>query len=364
MEQPELEFKRDWAQAARRLEAWWDREIVDRAVIQVTAPRDGVTPRAIPAPPTIEERWTNVGYVLESALERMRTTYYGGDAFPSYYPNLGPDVFAAYLGCPLEFGERTSWSFPIISDWANRPPFRLDRENRWWKLTVELTRAAVELAPGRFLVGLTDLHGGMDGLAALRDPQDLALDVIDDPETVTRAVDELIPIWFEVYEGLRQLINPRVPGTTTWMSVWTEKKSYPVSCDYICMISAAMLREFVWNDLVAETEWLDRSVFHLDGPDAIRHLGTLFELPKLHAIQWVPGEKLPRESVLKWIPLLRCIQAANRAIHLSVQPEEVEPLLLALAPEGLLLRTACDTEEEAKDLVRRVEKLSRPGKHF
>ena len=125
-----------------------------------------------------------------------------------------------------------------------------------------------------------------------------------------------------------------------------------------------MLREFVWNDLVAETEWLDRSVFHLDGPDAIRHLGTLFELPKLHAIQWVPGEKLPRESVLKWIPLLRCIQAANRAIHLSVQPEEVEPLLLALAPEGLLLRTACDTEEEAKDLVRRVEKLSRPGKHF
>ena len=106
----ELEFKPDWPASARRLDAWWNREVIDRAVIQVTAPRDGVTPREIPAPPTLAERWTNVEYALDVAQERMRTTYYGGDAFPAYFPNLGPDVFAAYLGCPIEFGETTSWS--------------------------------------------------------------------------------------------------------------------------------------------------------------------------------------------------------------------------------------------------------------
>ncbi len=364
MDQMELEFKPDWPESARRLEAWWDCQVLDRAVIQVIAPRDGVAAREIPAPDTLERRWTDVEYVLSAAQERMRTTYYGGDAFPCYYPNLGPDVFAGYLGCPLEFGETTSWSFPIVDDWADVPPLRLDPENRWWKLTLEMTRAAMEVAPGRFLVGLTDVHGGMDAIAALRDPQVLCLDVIEHPDEVKRAVDALIPVWFEVYERSRELINPGVPGTTTWLSTWSAGRTYPVSCDFICMISGAMFDEFVLGDLLAETEWLDHSVFHLDGPTAIRHLDALLEIPGIHGIQWVPGSTAHYEPMARWLPLLRKIQAAGRALHLSVQPEEVEPRLGELRPEGLLLQTSCRTEEDARSLVRLVaEQASRRRSH-
>ena len=358
MEHDELEFKPDWPQAARRLEAWWDCQVIDRAAIQVTAPRAGVERRPVPEPASLLERWTSVEYALDAALERMRTTFYGGEAFPCYWPNLGPDVFAAYLGCPLEFGEQTSWSFPIIEDWAEAPALRLDPENRWWKLTLEMTAAAMELAPGRFIVGLTDLHGGVDAVAALRDPQNLALDLIDHPDEVKRAVDDLIPVWFEVYEGLRRLINPRVPGTTTWLPAWTAGRCYAVSCDFICMISPEMFQEFVLKDLLAETQWLDRSVFHLDGPGALKHLDALLAIPGIHAIQWVPGSKVPPEPMTRWLPLLQKIQAAGRALHLSVEPEEVEPLLRALRPEGLMLSTSCETEEEARALIRQVERLS------
>ena len=255
-------------------------QVLDRAVIQVTAPRDGVTRREIPAPPTLEERWTNVEYAVESANERLRTTYFGGDAFPMYFPNLGPDVFAGYLGCDIVFGEDTSWSVPLIEDWDRAPRLWLDPENKWWKLTLEMTRAAVEVGAGRFIVGLTDLHGGLDAVAALRDPQNLALDLIEHPEAVKRAVDDLIPVWFEVYEGLRREINPRIPGTTTWLTAWSAVRYYPVSCDFICMISREMFDEFVLKDLRAETDWLDRSIFHLDGPAAVRHLDSLLEMPK------------------------------------------------------------------------------------
>ena len=31
-------YKEDWQTAQERLQAWWDREIIDRACIQVTAP--------------------------------------------------------------------------------------------------------------------------------------------------------------------------------------------------------------------------------------------------------------------------------------------------------------------------------------
>ena len=360
----ELEYKEDWPRAARRLEAFWDRQILDRAIIQVTAPRDGVTRRAIPTPPTLEERWTNVEYAVEAANERLRTTYFGGEAFPMYFPNIGPDVFAGYLGCDIVFGEDTSWSVPLIEDWDRAPRLWLDPENRWWKLTLEMTRAAVEVGAGKFIVGLTDLHGGLDAVAALRDPQNLALDLIQNPDAVKRAVDDLIPVWFEVYEAMRKVINPRIPGTTTWLTAWDAGRYYPVSCDFICMISREMFDEFVLKDIRAETDWLDRSIFHLDGPAAVRHLDTLLEMPGIHAIQWVPGEKIPPEPMTKSIPLLKRIQAAGKGLHLSVRAEEVETLLEALQPEGLILQASTRTEEDARRLVRRVEELTSRRKVF
>ena len=49
--------------------AWWECEIVDRACVQVTAPRDGVTRREIPVPATVEEQWTDLDYLVESQGE-------------------------------------------------------------------------------------------------------------------------------------------------------------------------------------------------------------------------------------------------------------------------------------------------------
>ena len=34
----EMEFKPDWNQTVKRFEAWWAGEIIDRVVLQVTAP--------------------------------------------------------------------------------------------------------------------------------------------------------------------------------------------------------------------------------------------------------------------------------------------------------------------------------------
>ena len=56
--------------------------------------------------------------------------------------------------------------------------------------------------------------------------------------------------------------------------------------------------------------------------------------------------------------MLHRIQAAGRALHLAVEPEEVELLMRELKPEGLCLETSCQREEEARDLVRLVEKAS------
>jgi len=350
-----MRFKEDWEQARARIEAWWQGELIDRPLIQVTAPRPGE--RRLPPPRDLQQQWLDVDYVVAATEERMRLTYYGGEALPIFYPNLGPDVFAAYLGCELEFGDETSWSVPLLRNWRDLAGVHFDRSNRWWQLTIRLLEAAGQALGGCCLLGLTDIHSGGDLLAALRDPQALAMDLLDFPEQVRMAMKLVNGLYIPVYEGQLEVIRRYFPGSTTWLGVWSPGRYYPTSCDFICMISNSMLREFFLPGLLAEIDYLDHSLFHLDGPGALRHLDTLLGIGKLGGIQWVPGANTG--PMLQWLPVLKRVQAAGKLLHLSVEPEEVEPLLGELAPEGLCLQTVVGSEAEARDLLRLAARRSR-----
>ena len=347
-------FKEDWEEARRRIEAWWAGEVLDRPLIQVTAPKPGE--RRIPPPADLYQQWLDVDYVVAAAEERMRLTYYGGEALPIFYPNLGPDVFAAYLGCELEFGPETSWSVPILHDWSDLAGIQFDQSNGWWQVTLRLLETAGQALRGACLLGLTDLHGGGDAVAALRGPQVLATDLLDHPEQVKAAMKLVEKVWFPVYGGQLEIIRRYSEGTTTWLGVWSPGKYYPTSCDFICMVSNAMFCEFFLPEILAEIDDLDHSLFHLDGPGALKHLDTLLAIGKLGGIQWVPGANTG--SMLRWLPVLHRIQAAGKLLHLTVEPEEVEPLLRELAPEGLCLATSVRSEAEANDLLHLATRLT------
>ena len=112
-----LEFKPDADRAFQRLEAWWHGEILDRVHLAVVAPKTGVLPKAIPAPATLEEQWTNLDYVIERQTARMTATAYMGDALPTMRAGLGPNFMTATLGCKLNFLPDTTWTEPAIADW-------------------------------------------------------------------------------------------------------------------------------------------------------------------------------------------------------------------------------------------------------
>jgi hypothetical protein len=352
-----MEFKDDWEQAQKRFEAWWAGEVVDRVAIQVTAPRYGAVRKEIPPPPSLQARWTDVDYVLASAEEGLRTTYFGGEAFPRFWPNLGPDVFAGYLGCPIEFAEGTSWAHPIITDWEDLPPLHFDANNSLWQLTLKLTSAAARAGKGRYFVGLTDLHGGMDALAAMRGQQSLCLDTLDRPDQVERSMQFLTPLWFEIYEGMHSIVQQSMRGSSTWLGAWAPGRWYPVSCDFAGLVSPQAFRRFILPDIEAQTKWLDHSIYHLDGPCALQHLDALLEMPRLDGIQWVPGAG--SGSMLQWIPLLKRIQRAGKLVHIAVAPEEVGPLLAELSAPGLMLSMGCSSEAEAGALLRQAAQWTR-----
>ncbi|MBT5873046.1 MAG: hypothetical protein HOH43_06470 [Candidatus Latescibacteria bacterium] len=351
-----MEFKPDWPQACERFEAWWAGEVMDRVALQVTSPRDGC--QDADHQRSTHNQWTDVARIVETAEERMRVTFYGGEAFPVYFPNLGPDVFSAYLGSELVFDAHTSWAEPIIMDWDDMPDLRFDRNNRWWKLTLELIDQGMTRAPQRYFVGLTDLHGGMDALAALRGREQLCVDLIERPDAVKDLMRNVItPLWFEIYDGMYQRSRGKQTGTSTWLTAWSPGKWYPTSCDFAALISPDMFDEFVLPDITEEVLWLDRSLYHLDGPDAVRHLDSLLKIPDLGGIQWVPGAGAP--PMTEWIPLLKRVQKAGKLLHLSIKADEVEPLLKTLSARGLMLSTQCATETEARRLLSDAETWTR-----
>ncbi|MDZ7358952.1 MAG: hypothetical protein ONB33_15255, partial [candidate division KSB1 bacterium] len=105
---------------------------------------------------------------------------------------------------------------------------------------------------------------------------------------------------------------------------------------------------------------LDYSIYHWDGPGQIPHLEILLDIPELDGIQWVPGAGQPGPGSPKWFPLYHRIQKRGKLLVLSVvDKKDVLNLVENLSPRGLLIQTQCDNEDEARELIARVERSAR-----
>jgi 5-methyltetrahydrofolate--homocysteine methyltransferase len=169
-------YKPDWKRARRRLEAWWEGEIIDRAAIQVIARRDG----AEPVSDCCDIWWqplhflTDPEYVVDTFEKYCRGTFFGGEAFPNLWINLGPGIMAAYLGAVPQFRDDTTW-FKTPKEWDEIDEIAFDAHNVWWEKTCKLTAVIAERGRGKFLTGLTDIGGNLDIAASLRGSQRLCL---------------------------------------------------------------------------------------------------------------------------------------------------------------------------------------------
>ena len=92
---------------------------------------------------------------------------------------------------------------------------------------------------------------------------------------------------------------------------------------------------------------MDRCLYHLDGPQALRHLDLLLEIPEIDAIQWVPGAG--RDYWADWIHVYRKIQEAGKSLQLlSVPVTDLHLLFESLRPEGVWLSNLSGIQTRAE----------------
>ncbi len=355
-------YKIDISDAQRRVEAWWNHEVIDRVVIQAQAPGLNIPSTAKSqigmSEQAIEDWFLKPEKVIPRQKEQLSDTFFGGEAFPVMFPVAGRIVAitAAYLGCPLEFlTTDTVWAHPIIADWEDRPDFIIDPNNDIWIKSQQLLQAATDQSDG-YYIGVPDLNGPTEILARLRDTQTLALDFFDHPQHIKPALAELNQAWYAYWKACTEITN-QAGGYFFWMGIWSELPATDLQSDFSYMISTEMFDEYFLPFIAEQTEMVSRTIFHLDGPGSVRHLDSLLDLPHLNAIQWVPGAGT--KPAVEWIELLKRIQDAGKLVYAYCEMDHVEKLIRELKPEGLMLVVEdCATQDQAEKLLENVHRWS------
>lgn len=355
----ELQFKPDAEHSLQRWEAWWHGEVIDRPVVSI-----GVKPdkprREVPAKAheTLRDRWLDMDYHIDRAEAHLESSVFYADSFPVFMPNVGPELVATLFGCELNFGEATSWSDPVdanVRDVVGREP---NYDNPYWQAIEAGMDRSIQRGAGKWITGLPDFHFNGDLLAALRDPEALCFDYVDDIEGVKAALEHVDSFTPEIYDRLYAKVQAAGQPATTWLRTMHMGRAYVPSCDFICMISPEMFTETIIESIRKETAFLDRAIFHLDGPGALRHLDALLELNDLHAIQWVFGAG--NGPAARWIDVYKKIQAAGKGVEVCAENAD-DALAVAehLRPEGVWFAiggsyTAAEADAVIAELTRRT----------
>ncbi|MBR0142581.1 MAG: hypothetical protein IJM21_00220 [Clostridia bacterium] len=342
----------------RRYTAFWNREPLDRACLYLTS-WDGSAPFRAPKDP--EEQWGDLAFREEQIVYNTLHTQFHAEGFPSIFTNFGPGSLAACIGGSYKFAPATVWfeNEPFFAaDWETRPPVKLDRESKMFRMIEEMTSRELR-HKDLFITSISDIGGTYDVVASLRGTQNLLYDMYDDPEEVKKLRDEIAPIWKEYYLEYSSLLLREQGCMSSWQPIWSDKSYYPLQCDYSAMISPDMFREFVLPDLREQTEYMDRSIYHLDGPGEIPHIDLILSLPRLSAIQWVSGAGNAPNTDPCWFDLLRRIQKAGKGvILLEVDPAELETLFKNISQRGLYICANVRDAQEAREVVEMAKKLN------
>ena len=341
---------------ADRYERAFRREPTDRPVFNISY-QLGKTISYPPTPPTIREQWFNFDWRMDCAEKNLENTGFLCEGFPTVSCNLGPDILAGYTGSELVIeSTSTNWARFRVSDWSKEPPITFQKEGFYWKETERFLKLSCSRGKGRWLTWSGDLHTNGDGLAALRNPQNLLLDLYDCPDEIHRRMKEMHRVFEQVLEATFAITLPGNQGlSSSWCVAAARGRFAAIQNDFCCMVGREMFDEFFKAYVEKEASLLDHSIYHLDGPGAIQHIESICESPHLDVIQWVPGAG--QKPTSQWPELMQKIQALGKGLWIHGSPRDQLEILKQVKPEGCMYNLGFPNRDEAEAWVREADTI-------
>jgi len=338
-------------------EKFWEREKLSRPILNISAP----TGKYYVPPKSLEQKWLDENYIVDSAIRKHDNTYYTAEGVPFLFANFGPGCLAACIGGNYGLSETTIWfdRNPIIDDWENCPELKLYTDSEMWRNIERLQDKA--FAHSEFNTSITDLGGILDIICSLRGTGNMLYDLFDHPDEVKECTKLVTKLWFEAFDLQVERVKKAGQPFNNWMNIPSSKPWYPIQCDFSYMISPAQFEEFVLPHLVEQINYMERSVYHLDGEGEIPHLDMLLDIEGLTAIQWVSGAGQPSLRDEKWLPMYEKIQKKGKGLILMGALSEIdlaasERLIKSLDPTCVYISYVAKDKDSADRMLENVEK--------
>jgi len=350
-----LATKPDIGACMQRIDAWFEQAVIDRPPIRFSAHNAEYNAARVLKDrswPDLKSRWFDAEYQIELFRESLKGRQFLAETFPVFWPNLGPEVYAAFYGGDLIFQEVTSYYVASVHDWADADRLKLDMSNQYLRKLEEMTRLALQACEDQFLVGYSDLHAGVDCAAAWRDPQQFCMDLLLNPGESKALIQKASADFLTIYDHFDRILKEHGQLSVTWMAIPSCGRMHIPSCDFAALISARHFVEFCLPVTLAEVTHMTHNVFHVDGKGVAKNLDVLLQIPEIQAIQYVQGVG-DDEPILQWLPQLKKIQRAGKSVMIDLQLHELEPLIQEMKPEGVLLSLEADPQLQP-EIIKRV----------
>ena len=340
--------------------AFWKHDFDERAVLNIEVPSPASHTEY---PENTADRWENTTWRKEAFSRYMNNTKYLAEGFPHYWINLGPGALAAMLGCEYTYFPYTVWfgKNPMIKEWSDMDKVKLLPENPMNKLILDMTKEFCKTSKDSYVVCITDLGGVMDILDSFRGTEQLMYDMVDEPDKVLSAIEKIDNFWEEAFTQSYKILEKANKCMSAWIPIWCSKRWYPLQCDFSAMISPDDFKKFVMPSLVRSANFLDHSIYHLDGMGELPHVDMLLSIDRLDGIQWVPGAGKPALADDQWFPLYEKIQAKGKCLVLFGvdSPSDCLYLLKNLSHKGLFISGCFKSTEEAEEVICKAKEYAK-----
>jgi len=358
-----LETKTDYHRCIERIEAWFQGEITDRVPIRFHRHNAEYDILHKSNHQTIAERWFDAEFQADEFLRSIKGMRFNAETFPVYMPNLGPNVYAAFHGGEMTFGDTTSWYHEIIHNYeTDLPKIRFSKDCFYYRKLMELTRVGLEKCGNKFIVGYPDLHPGLDCALAWRGTNNLCMDLVLDPENAQKLFDKACEHFLDVYDDFDAVLKAHNMPSCSWMNIpIPDGRMHIPSADFSFMISPEDFIQYGLPILKEEVKTMTHNVFHVDGLGVANHIDAILSVPEVRCIQWVQG-MADDYPIMQHLDFIRYVQSRNRGIIVDLAAEDLDEFMERMSPKNIFLWIATYSEDEEIDIIKKVTKWS--GKHL
>lgn len=349
----------DWNSAVKHLDAFWHHDYIDRPCLQVSAPASKSEQDAAPpwdVPKQEENRHPAAAEAYSFRANYMRTCHFG-ESLPVLYPQW--EAVQMTLGCQIQQKSGTTWCHPAADSIVDLELDHLSVDHPEVSVLLEKLDYCAAYFKDEAFIGFPPLGNAGDTLARAIGYDNMCIDLIENPEEVIAAEKKMTAMWKAMFDATYSTVNRHLEGSCGWLPAWCPKRCALIEFDFGAMISPEMFQMYL-PELIERADYADYSIYHLDGPDALKHLDTILAQKEFDAIQWEPG--IACTDICQWIPLMQKIQAAGKGLYIAsgrYSKEAVMEMLRNLRPEGLMIPLWLPSIQEAEEFMETAEKMFR-----